>query len=476
MKRCTRRSLRRLASGIVLVALAMPGTGAAQENSSSSTRIGEYPVTASRTQAPEARNSPAIAVDPTEPRLLALAHRVDAREFGCGLQLSGSSGRGWVTAAPVKKLPSGADSCYAPEVAFDRKGRLYYLFVGLRAPANTPMGAFLVTSEDRGRTFSAPRRVLGPNGFGVRMAIDPSTGPRGRLHLAWLQAGADPALGALPSTPNPILAAYSDDGGRRFSKPVTLNGAAGQRVVAPALAIGPDRSVHVAYYDLRDDGRDYQGLEGPTWDGKWSLVLSTSTDGGRHFRRPKVVDDGIVPAQRVMLIFTMPAPALVAGRDGQLFVAWPDGRGGDSDILLRRSSDVGRSWARPQRLNDDAATTGRSQDLPRLAVAPSGRLDAIFYDRRNDGENHRNDVYYTFSNDGGRRFAVNLKLNAKSFDSRIGRQYSLTSAHGLVEFGSRLGLLSTDQGLVAAWTDTRNASHPVQQDVFSAVLRFKKAA
>lgn len=67
--------------------------------------------------------------------------------------------------------------------------------------------------------------------------------------------------------------------------------------MAPALAIGADRAVHVAYYDLEGDAVDYQGLEGPTWDGNWSLVVSTSPDGGKRFDRGVVVEGRLVPPE-----------------------------------------------------------------------------------------------------------------------------------------------------------------------------------
>jgi hypothetical protein len=52
----------------------------------------------------------------------------------------------------------------------------------------------------------------------------------------------------------------------------------------------------------------------------------------------------------------------------------------------------------------------------------------------------------------------------------VGQRYVGPAAEGLVEFGSRLGLLSLDDRAVAAWTDTANSVRPVQQDVFTATV------
>lgn len=430
----------------------------------------EVPVTAmDRTREP-ANNSPLLVADPEEPRFVVLANRLDAPDFSCALQVSGDGGRGWAPARPVPKLPPGADKCYAPEVAFDRSGTLYYLFVGLAGRGNEPMGVFLTTSADRGRTFSAPRRVLGPMNYSVRMAIDPGRGRRGRLHLVWLKATSDPPLGGFGPPPNPIVAAYSDDGGHSFSRPIQVSDPQRQRVVAPALTLGDDGGVHVGYYDLGRDAVDYQGLEGPVWEGKWSLVVARSADGGQTFGRGVVADAAIVPPERVMLIFTMAPPALVA-RGERVCVAWTDGRQGDRDVLSRCSDNQGDSWEKPRRVNDDRVGNGVSQYLPRLAMAPDGRLDAVFYDRRRDRGNIGTDVFYTYSTDGGRDFARNVRLNGDSFDPRIGQQYAVASAQGQFEFGSRLGLLARRDGALAAWADTRN-SLPLgkAQDIFSAAV------
>lgn len=238
----------------------------------------EVPVTATDLQNERGQNSPAIAVDPRQPRFVALANRIDGRAFDCALQVSGDGGRSWLPVRPVPVLPKGAERCYAPEIAIDRRGTLYYLFLGLRGVANEPMGAFLTTSTDRGRTFSPPRQVLGPGRYMVRMALDAGRGRLGRLHLVWLEVAGEVTLGGLPPTRNPILAKYSDDGGRTFSRPVQVSDPDRERVVAPALAVGPGGILHVAYYDLQDDAVDYQGLEGRGGTGRgrsWSPPPST---------------------------------------------------------------------------------------------------------------------------------------------------------------------------------------------------------
>lgn len=468
--------------GLCLCALLALGSGivadsavAAGPSLNSQPRLlGEVPVTAMNLQAKPVNNSPAIAVDPTDRRFAVIANRLDGPAFNCALQASGDAGRSWLPAYPVPNLPKGAERCYAPEAGFDKSGRLYYLFVGLHGQGNTPMGVFLTSSTDRARSFSSPRKILGPNSFQVRMAIDASLGRKGRIHVVWLRANGDPGIGALPPGPNPIMSMFSDDGGVKFSKPVQVSDADRERPIAPALALGPHGSVHVVYYDLKDDSRDYLGLEGPAWEGNWELVSASSADNGRHFGKGVVVDSDVIPPERVMLIFTMPPPSLAAGPDGTLYASWDDARNGDWDVFMRRSTDGGKTWGSPVRINDDPLHDGRHQYLPKVSVAPNGRVDAIFYDRRGEQTDNRStNVYYAYSLDRGATFSANRKLTDWDFDPQIGPSYQVQSAKGLQEFGSRIGLFSEGASVIAAWTDTRNNGRGVPaQDIFSRRVLF----
>jgi hypothetical protein len=432
----------------------------------------EVPATSNSLERTLAQNSPTIAVDPTDARFVALAHRVDSPDFECKLQISGDGGRGWIAADPVPELPPEAEKCYAPEIGFDAGGRLYYLFLGLAGTGNTPTGVYLTTSDTRGRTFTAPRKLMGPRNYQVRMVIDPDWGDRGRIHLVWLQSAGDPPTGGFALTDNPIVSAHSDDGGHTFSEPVRVSDPARRLVVGPGAAVADDGSLHVAYFDLQQDIRDYRGLAGPPWEGTWSLVTTRSTDGERKFDEGAVVTDEIVPIDRVILIFTMPPPSIDLDGEGNVFVSWDDARNGDADVFVARSADGGRAWSEPIRVNDDDVGSGATQYLPRMAVAPDGRVDVIFFDRRRDDRDTLNDVFYAYSTDGGRRFSPNIRVTEKAGTSRNGQRYLIPSSRNRNDIGSRSALVSLDDRALAAWTDTRNAALRSYQDIFATTLVF----
>jgi hypothetical protein len=163
----------------------------------------------------------------------------------------------------------------------------------------------------------------------------------------------------------------------------------------------------------------------------------------------------------------------MAGAADHVYLAWPDAREGDPDILFARSVDGGQTWAPPLRANDDHPGHPADQLLPRLGVAPGGRIDLAFLDRRNDPENTLNDVYFTYSLDGGASLAPNMRVTAEGSDSHIGQRYELPSAEGLVEIGSRIAVMSRADDALLAWADMRNSTFGFnQQDIFAGQVRF----
>jgi hypothetical protein len=400
-----------------------------------------------------ANNSPALAQSPRRPAELAVANRIDSPDYSCALRVSHDHGRHW--SAVRIPLPRGEGrKCYAPDVAFSADGTLHMSFVTLRGNGNEPHAVWLVSSRDGGRTLTAPRRALGPLAFGVNLAADPKR-PR-RLYLTWLQPDSV-GLYSYPSAGNYIEAMRSDDGGRTWTKPVRASQPGRARVLAPTAAVGADGALYVLYLDVGNDSLDYQaghgGRGGAPYDGRFTLVLGRSDDGGSTWQE-SVVDDDIVPTRR-FIAFLPPTPSLAIddGAD-RIYAAFEDGAAGAADVHVWSLAGGARRWSGPTKVNDTPARDGTSQYLPQLAVAPGGRLDVAYYDRRGDAKNRFNAVSAQSSSDGGRTFTPHVTLSRRRFDSRIGAG----SENGLPDLGNRLGLVSEPSGMLAAWADTRGGT------------------
>lgn len=410
-----------------------------------------------------AYNSPTLVHNPMQRENLAVASRIDTPFFSCALNVSLNGGRNW-TQTPVP-APKGEEAkCYAPDLAFSADGTLYVAFVTLKGRGNVPHAEWISTSRDGGRTLSKPMRVLGPLAFQVRLAADPAR-PR-RLYMTWLKGSSVGTL-RFSNTGNPIEAARSDDGGATWSRPVRVSSPARQRVVAPSPVVGPKGDLYVLYLDLGADDLDYFGEHGgrggPRYPGRFTLVLARSVDGGSTWGE-SVVDDHVVPTQR-FIVFLPPFPSVAVDHNGRVYAAFQDGRLGDPDVRLWSLARGGSRW-QATRVNDTKPRDSTAQYLPKLSVAPDGRLDVLYYDRRADPRNLMNEVSLQSSFDQGKTFTPHLTLSSRAFDSRIG----FGAKEGLPDLGSRLGLISSDRSAVGVWTDTREGTPATQkQDIAEAV-------
>jgi hypothetical protein len=407
----------------------------------------------------DANNSPTIARNPTQPRNVVVVHRVDLPGFSASVQTSFDGGRAWQTTA--LPLPAGLDRPFASDAAFAPDGMLYVSYVNLQGAGNRPDNLWLARSTDGGRSMSEPVKVAGALTFQTRIAVDPD----GVVHLTWLKV-ADVAPYAIVAYPSPVVAVRSTDGGTTFSEPVAISDPERQRVGAASPVVDSDGNLVVLYEDFKNDSRDYQNLDGPVWEDPFALVVTRSEDGGKTWSKGVEVDDNLVPTKR-FLVFLPEFPSIAAGPDRSLYVAWADGRNGDLDVFARRSGDGGATWGAPVRVNDNGAADGTDQYMPKVDVAPNGRVDIAFYDRRGDPSNIQMDAFLAYSDDDGKTFD-NLRMSSAPFDSRVG-----FSANAKVEadFGSRIGLHSLDEETLAAWTDTRlGTEDTARQDIALAEI------
>ncbi len=466
--------------GLLGISLLLAGVGSvvlsgSYERSRESRIVGsDAPVNVGATKPEDigAHNSPTLVRNPLRPANLAVSSRIDTPFFSCALHVSSDEGKSWTQASIP--APKGEEAkCYAPDVAFSADGTLYLSFVTLKGRGNVPNAAWISTSDDGGKTLSRPVKVLGPLAFQVRLAADPANPDR--LYMTWLQ-GRDVASLQFAEPGNPIRAIRSDDAGDSWSRPATVSSSARERVITPSPVVGPNGTLYVLYVDIGEDTLDYAaghgGKGGPPYDGTFELVLARSLNRARTWEE-SVVDERVRPISR-FIVFFPPFPSVAVDRDGRVYAAFHDMRLGDPDVRLW-SLDPGESdWEGPTRVNDNEEHDGTSQYMPKLSVAPDGRLDVLYYDRRADrGRNIMNEVSLQSSFDGGNSFGPSLRLSSRAFDSRIG----FGAKEGLPDLGSRLGLLSDDRRALGVWTDTRAGTTATQkQDIARASVAFTSSA
>ena len=154
-----------------------------------------------------------------------------------------------------------------------------------------------------------------------------------------------------------------------------------------------------------------------------------------------------------------------AGLDGQCFLAvdhsgtatnnyiymlasvLPSGQS-TTEVMFVRSTDGGATFSAPVRVNDDANHQTKWHWFGTFAVAPNGRLDAVWYDTRNAANNRDSQLFYSYSTDAGVTWSSNVAVS-NSFDPSQG--YPNQS-----KIGDYITIVSDETGGNVAYSATFN--------------------
>jgi hypothetical protein len=124
------------------------------------------------------------------------------------------------------------------------------------------------------------------------------------------------------------------------------------------------------------------------------------------------------------------------------------------NVSFARSTDGGATWSAPVRVNDD---TGNAwQWFGTMSTSPSGRIDAIWLDTRDNPGTYLSSLYYAYSTDGGLSWSANERLSA-AFNPHVGWPNQQ-------KMGDYFHMVSDETGFSLAWAATFNG----EQDVYYA--------
>jgi len=286
-----------------------------------------------------------------------------------------------------------------PIVYFDRAGTAFFGTI-----QGAPVGFLVTRSTDGGLTWDRPLTIPGGTYDRQYLAFDTTGGKfDGRVYAAGAVSAQE-----MDGTRHFIISVvYSTDGGRTFEQPKYVDSAgSGYRIFGIAdLVVGPNGELVMLIETYNSRPNDMASTRGRLW-----TVLSA--DGGASFA-PAVpgpeMQRGRGPRQLQTMVARRAAMDLSKGPyRGRIYVTWVEFEDDRYYVKLAHTSDVGKTWSSPVRINDNTGPGDPAN--PVVAVNQDGAVAVVFNDRRDDPKNDCYRLYVTASLDGGDTFLPNVKV------------------------------------------------------------------
>jgi BNR repeat-like domain len=375
---------------------------------------------------------PSIAVNPNNSNQVVAVFQDNVHA-----SYSQDSGKTWKTAADV--APANYKVSGDVSTVFDKQGHAFVCYIAFDklgtfnywAHGATRNGIFVRRSLDGGETWEKDHFPVAqqPTQPGIPFEDKPyivadtsNSRYAGNLYVGWTR---------WTLTNSQIVLSRSTDDGKTWSAAIEIDHQPG----LPRDDNGANEGFDGA---VGPDGRLYA-----IWSQDNDIYLTISRDGGKTFSRARPV---IHTAPIMFAIETLDRangfPQIAIDPKSQrLYVTWSDYRNGELDIFCSTSTDHGKKWSAPMRVNNDAVHDGADHFFQWLAVDPvDGSANAVFYDRRADPRNRRQTVTLGRSTDGGATFQ-NYAWTTKPFEA------------GGVFFGDYSGIAAYGGRVYGIWTE-----------------------
>jgi len=212
------------------------------------------------------------------------------------------------------------------------------------------------------------------------------------------------------------------------------------------LVIAPDGGLFISFMAHDVPVVDPVAIKNHIW-------VLRSNDGGRTFADPVSAVPGVVYGNRgdeLKMLKSLAGARLALDTAqtsryrGRLYVSFLTVLEGRLQVMVTSSSDTGRTWRSPVRVNDDAGSANHSN--PQITVGDRGDVVVIWNDRRADPNDLCFRATVSASVDGGETFLPNVPLT-QTASCPLGRDPKTVA--GLAGFAGRFMQGGETQGLAA---------------------------
>jgi len=413
--------------------------------------------TAGGTNFPNSEVEPSVAVDPAQPSTIVGAFQQDRWSNGGAHGLvSGSSidsGSSWFeTEAAFSACEGGAyDRASDPWVSVGPDGRAYW--VSLSASADEATSAILAsTSSDGGQSWSAPATIITettPFHFNDKESVTADPNVAGTAYVVWDRSQFPSDSASLNGLAHSFAfrgAPYfskTTDGGQTWSTPKQIGPNQNIFTIGNQIVVEPDGTLVDVFHFGKGSGFDAPNAS--------FIGVLRSSDGGAHWGPPIVVSnnpvandvdpDNGVPMRTGADVGGGIPDIAVDPSSGKLYVVWEDSRfsgGAHNDIALSTSTDDGRTWSTPVKVNQ--TTTPVEAFTPMVDVMANKDVGVTYYDIRNNtpAPGLLTDYFIVTSSDGGATWTES-QITPASFDDTLApnsRGYFLGDYQGLSNDGT----------------------------------------
>lgn len=340
--------------------------------------------------------------------------------------MSADGGNTWSGDVRVSDNAAGAIVEMLPELAFFRDpvsdvGTVYVVWQELALGTGLEDGRIMLTrlDESLGRLDAGDLRIDEVDGAGKWHPVITTRGKRGHPVVVWVDE----------QTPGPRISKLEHlyvargRGPRGSDGRIAVRFTRSRRVVrektvdplsaqlenewAPAIASGDGR-VFLGWLDFRQYN--------------WDVYASHSRSGLRYARTPIRVDD----SPNFERLNSHPSMAYDAST-GRLTLVWADQRDRevDTNVFTSVSTDLGKTWSTPERLDDADTVFDPDSDVPSNQWQPEitasgGNVCVAWQDDRLGN----NDIFAAVSVDGGSSFLADERVD----DSDDGESEQFTPA------------------------------------------------
>ena len=377
----------------------------------------------------DAANEPSLCIDPNNPNRIAVGWRqfntTNSNFRQAGYAYSTNGGITWTFGGVLQTNEFRSD----PVLATDAEGRFYFL--SLYQPPST-FQCDIWRSTNGGASWQQLGQAAG--GDKPWMAIDKTAGPgHGNIYQDW-------DTSSITGTRDFSL---SRDGGLTWTNPFVIP----ETPFFGTIDVGPNGEV----YALGNNGSQFwlnRSTNAPNSAVPFAFDLTVAVDLGGNQLEDIPPNPGGLLGQAWVAV-----DRSTNHTRGNVYALCSTGAATNQcDVMFARSTNGGANWSAPLRINTDPGTNAFHW-FGTLAVAPNGRVDACWYDTRNDTNNVYSELYYCSSLDGGLTWSTNRAISPP-FNPALGYPQQ-------EKIGDYIGMISMNDSACIAYSATFNGESDI---------------